>query len=250
MVFRSRIIAAACLLCALGADLSGAQELPLECGPFAVEAPLPAPREAASAVQRFELVKYRVKTQAYNVFFLGDSLTERFDEQTWREHMEPRGVLNAGVSGDRTENLRWRLRHGNLDRSAPPAGVVVLIGTNDLTYGGTSRPPNLAAEGIRGVLLDLRQLAPSTRILLLGLLPRSASPDAYLRRATVSVNEHIRKCEDQRTVTYANIGGVLLDSEGRLRPEIAPDQLHFSPIAYSRLVQRLDPLLDALVGAR
>jgi hypothetical protein len=30
-----------------------------------------------------------------------------------------RGALNAGVSGDRTDNLLWRLQNGNLDR--PPA---------------------------------------------------------------------------------------------------------------------------------
>ena len=88
--------------------------------------------------------------------------------------MQPRGVLNAGVSGDRTENLLWRLQNGNLD-GPPPALVVMLIGTNDLAYDGPPRSPELAAEGIRANLLYLRQRLPDTPILLLGLLPRGAS---------------------------------------------------------------------------
>src|ERR1700722_11174067 len=94
---------------------------PLRCGKSteAVLAP-PTPREARWPVQEFEKINEAVKTQPYRVLFLGDSLTERFDPELWRQDMEPRGVLNAGVSGDRTEHLLWRLQHGNLD-GPPPA---------------------------------------------------------------------------------------------------------------------------------
>src|SRR4029079_15376803 len=129
--------------------------------------------------------------------------------------------------GDRTEHLLWRLKHGNL-AGPPPSGFIVLIGTNDLTNGGRGRPPELAAEGIRANLLYLRQQLPNTRILLLGLLPRSASPDAGLRRTVAAVNQLIQSCGDNRTIVYADLGGLLLDSQGRLTPAIAPDQLHFS----------------------
>ena len=103
------------------------------------------------------------------------------------EYMQPHRVLNAGVSGDRTETLLWRLQNGNLD-GPPPALVVMLIGTNDLAYDGPPRSPELAAEGIRANLLYLRQRLPDTPILLLGLLPRGASPDSGLRRKVAAVN--------------------------------------------------------------
>src|SRR5713101_9183947 len=111
-------------------------------GPFtsAVLDP-PAPREARWPVQLFEKINEAVKTQPHRVLFLGDSLTERFDPELWHQHLEPRGVLNAGVSGDRTEHLLWRLQHGNLD-GPPPAAIVVLIGTNDLTH---DRAPEIVA---------------------------------------------------------------------------------------------------------
>jgi lysophospholipase L1-like esterase len=163
--------------------------------------------------------------------------------------MVPRGVLNSGVNGDRTEHLLWRLHHGNL-AGPPPAGVVVLIGTNDLTNGGSGRPPDLAAEGIRANLLYLRQQLPNARILLLGLLPRSASPDAGLRRKVAAVNSLIQSCGDNRMIVYADIGSVLLDPQGRLTPAIAPDQLHFSRQGYELLAPRLDALIDGILPRR
>jgi hypothetical protein len=100
----------------------GEAQSPLNCGPFTRE-PLtpPRPRENAHARTRFEQINSAVKAQAHRVLFLGDSLTEHFDAGVWQDHMAPRGVLNAGISGDRTDHLRWRLEHGNLD--GPPQAV-------------------------------------------------------------------------------------------------------------------------------
>jgi len=226
---------------------SSANAQTLRCGPFAPEPAAAAPRTAESAVKRFEQIKATVKTEPYRVLFLGDSLTERFDPVVWREHMAPRGVLNSGVNGDRTENLQWRLRHGNLD-GPPPAAAVVLIGTNDLTNGGTPRSPAAAAEGVRQDLIYLRQHLPRARIVLLGLWPRSVSPEARLRRDTVAVNRYLRECGDGQWVAYGDIGGVLLEPDGRLSPTIAPDALHFTEAGYRRLIPQLDKLVDWALG--
>ena len=241
------------VLCHLAAYLlsTGAHaEALLRCGPFTQdEIATPEPREARWPVQRFEQINAAVKTERYRVLFLGDSITERFPTdapEVWREHMTPRGVLNAGVSGDRTEHLLWRLQHGNLAGPAP-SGVVLLIGTNDLGHG---RTPEVAAEGIRADLLYLRQHLAGARIVLLGLLPRAEFPDAKLRRETVAVNQLIRNCADNAVVIYDDIGRTLLDPAGRLSPEISPDRLHFSGLGYARLMPRLDALIDMLLSGR
>ena len=220
-------------------------QAPLRCGPFTQDVlAAPEPREARWPVQRFESINATVTTQPYRVLFLGDSLTEGFDAEVWRQHMVPRGVFNAGVSGDRTEHLLWRLPHGNL-AGPPPKAVVLLIGTNDIGHG---RPPEAAAEGIRANLQYLRRHLPQARILLLGLWPRDAYPDGRLRRGTVAVNRLIQRCGDNGAVVYADIGGELLDTEGRLTPEISPDRLHFSGLGYARLAPKLDALIDRLTG--
>jgi lysophospholipase L1-like esterase len=245
----SKVAATAlCWLLAVGNAALAQSTVP--CGAFTQDRiASPEPREAAPAVARFDRIKVDVGTQPYRALFLGDSLVERFDQQVWQQHMAPRGVLNSGVNGDRTEHLLWRLKHGNL-AGPPPAGFIVLIGTNDLTNGGSGRPPELAAEGIRANLLYLRQQLPNARIVLLGLLPRSASPDAGLRRKVAAVNSLIQSCGDNRTIVYADIGGVLLDAQGRLTPAIAPDQLHFSRQGYELLAPRLDALIDGILPRR
>ncbi len=239
-----------CALIVLGWHGPSLAQSALPCGHFTEDRiAAPEPREARWPVHRFEEINEAVKTQPYRVLFLGNSITERFPHdapQVWHDDMAPRQVLDAGVSGDRTEHLLWRMQHGNLAGPAP-AVAVVLIGTNDLGHG---RSPEDAAEGIRADLLYLRQHLPGTRILLLGLWPRDKSPYARLRRETVAVNRLIQKCGDERRVVYADIGGVLLDPQGRLTRAISPDLLHFSEAGYARLAPRLDPLIDRLLAGR
>src|SRR5678816_1882061 len=119
----SRVAAAVLCCCVLILDRAAMAQTTVPCGRFTNEAvAAPEPRGAESALRRFETIKRTVQTQPHRVLFLGDSLTERFPQgapQVWNAHMAPRGVLNAGVNGDRTEHLLWRLQHGNLDGPAP-----------------------------------------------------------------------------------------------------------------------------------
>lgn len=231
--------------------LAGAAQAQVPCGPFFTgQLAMPESRVEPWSLASFERIKTAVKTQPYRVLFLGDSITQRWElplwgaQPTWLANMTPRGVLNAGVSGDRTEHLRWRLNNGNL-AGPPPKGVVLLIGTNDLAHG---RPPNEAAEGVRAILIQLRHKLPDTRILLLGLTPRGGAAEDPLRQEVVQVNQMIHTCADGNAIVYADIGGALLDAHGMLSKELAPDYLHFSGAGYARLAPQLDPLIDQLVG--
>ena len=223
---------------------AGAMET-LGCGPFAHELlPAASPSPYPSALERAKWITQAVKSTHHSLLFFGDSLTEGWDGAVWEGSLAARGALNAGVSGDRTENLLWRLQNGNL-AGPPPNAAVLLIGTNDLAAG---RSPELAADGIRAVLEALRQHFPDTRILLLGLLPREEDASALLRTATTRVNRLIQECADGEHIVYANIGDVLLDNRGRLTSAIAPDGLHFTAHGYELLASRLNPELDRLLS--
>jgi lysophospholipase L1-like esterase len=215
----------------------------LNCAPFTkTTLATPTPQTDPHAIERFRSINMAIKSAHEAVLFLGDSLTENWDATTWQQHFAGRGALNAGIRGDRTEHLRWRLQHGNLD-GASAKTVVLLIGTNDV---GRDRPPEIIAEGIRANLTVLRSRFPNARILLLGLLPRSQSPSSARRWQVSQVNRLIRQCEDRQYIFYAGIGGALLDSGGRLSPAISPDGVHLSPGGYAMLAERLDAELDRI----
>jgi lysophospholipase L1-like esterase len=236
------------LLTALSATVwsgTGAAEQLLRCGRFSGgEMPAATPRADRHALDRLERINDLVKSVPHSVIFFGDSLTEGWDPSIWNQQLAPRGVMNAGISGDRTDHLLWRLEHGNLD--GPPAkAVILLIGTNDLS---SSRSPEASADGISANLTLLRRRLPYARILLLGLLPREQSPNSPLRRAVEQVNALIRSCADGEHVFYAEIGNVLLDGSGRLNAAMSPDHLHLSERGYALLASQLGPALDRLTA--
>lgn len=209
--------------------------------------PAPAPQLGDYARKRVEAINAAVKSEPYRALFFGDSLVENFaigvGAGAWREQMAPRGVLDAGISADRTENLLWRLDHGNLD-GPPPDAVVLLIGTNDLSAG---RSPNETAAGVRAVLLNLRERLPQARILLLGLWPRGEAADSPFRAKLGEVNRQIETCADGGSLVYADIGGALLDADGGLPSALASDRLHPSAAGYQRLAPPLGRLIDLLL---
>jgi len=52
----------------------------------------------------------------------------------WAEHIAPLGlkVLNAGVGGDKTQNVLYRLDQGLLN-DITPSKVIILIGNRDFS---------------------------------------------------------------------------------------------------------------------
>jgi lysophospholipase L1-like esterase len=99
---------------------------------------------------------HAVKSAPYSVVFFGDSLTEGWDTAVWERYLASRGVLKAGVSGDRTDNLLWRLEQGNLAGPQPKA-VVLLIGTNDLAYGRSPLARPMASPPISKYCASISQ---------------------------------------------------------------------------------------------
>jgi lysophospholipase L1-like esterase len=218
-------------------------ERDLACGHFS-EASItaPAPRDDHHSLERLAAINAAIKTEQNPILFLGDSITERWTPEIWRLNFAPRKGLNAGIDGDRTEHLLWRLDHGNLD-GATPKLIVLLIGTNDLGHGLS---PAIAAEGIRSDLIHLRYRLPNTHILLLGLTPRS---DRFHDKV-IAVNKLISTCGG-RQVTYADIGDKLLDKHKKLSSSgILLDGVHFSAYGYDLLTKQLVPVIDNLLLGR
>lgn len=180
--------------------------------------------------------------------FIGDSITEGWEKEglpVWKRYYEQYNAVGLGFGGDHTENVLWRLQHGEVDGIAPKVAVL-MIGTNNT--GDRQDDPKVTAAGVKAILKELRTRLPRTKVLLLAIFPREEQPSAYLRRLNDRINTLISGYADGRTVFYANINPALMNPDGTLSREIMPDLLHLSEKGYETWARTLEPGLKKLLS--
>ena len=197
-----------------------------------------------------------MKSRQPEIVMLGDSITHfwggdpsgstvagrRTGVEQWDRFFAGRRVVNLGYGWDRTENVLWRLTHGEFDGVSPKV-VVVMIGTNNMDLNTVDE----IVAGITGICSILRSKSPTTRILLLGIFPRGPSPDAT-RAKVDAVNERIAKLNGHDGVTYLDIGHVFLEPDGSISKDVLYDFLHPSALGYARWSTAMKPTLDRLMA--
>jgi len=181
--------------------------------------------------ERFEQMNARVKQGNVDLLFIGDSITQAWEDpgkDAWERFYGKRNAVNLGISGDRTQHALWRLDHGNIDGIRPKAAVV-MIGTNN--SNGDDNTATEIADGVRAIVAKLRAKLPETKILLLDIFPRGEQPNAQ-RGKILQANQMIAKLHDGEHVRFLAIGHHFIEPDGSIRKEIMPDFLHLSPRGY------------------
>jgi len=192
-----------------------------------------------------------------DLVFLGDSITECWEKkgkqggtEAWQTYYAKRNALNLGFSGDRTEHVLWRLQHGEIDRISPKV-LVLMIGTNNTGQLDGKQPATATAAGVKAILNEIRTRCPQTKILLLGVLPRSEKGSDALRLHNDQVNDLIKEFGKLPQVTYLDIGSHFLRSQGdgkTLNTGLMPDKLHPWRDGYFVIAKAIEPTLAALLG--
>lgn len=186
------------------------------------------------------------------IVFLGDSITDlwrrvpsaRGGKSVWDARIAPLDAVNFGISGDRTENILWRLDSGNLSGKMNPKLVVLMIGTNNWRNS-----PEDTAQGIKAILTKIHGQHPQTKILLLAVFPRGADKTDAKRQTNEKVNGIIKGFADGRRVYWLDINKVFLekDSEETLPRSVMPDLLHPNEEGYRRWAEAVVPVIKRLV---
>jgi len=166
------------------------------------------------------------------VVFLGDSLTE---VAPLAELFPGVPVVNRGIGWDTSLDLLERVDEAVID----PAVVSVLIGTNDLHTSRSTKDPRGIVIRVETIVDRVRASAPGARVLVNGLLPRSA---LYAPRLQ-ALNAQYRVIAELTGSTYVDAWPALADSDGALRKEFTTDNLHLSPAGYAAWGRVLRPLL-------
>jgi len=183
-----------------------------------------------------------------DLVFIGDSITHNWEKDgqaVWTRHYAKYNALDLGFGGDHTENVLWRLQHGEID-GIHPRVAVVMIGTNNT--GDRQEDPRSTAAGVRRILDEIRGRLPDTRILLLAVFPRDEQPTGALRRLNDRVNAIISGYADGEHVFFLDIGHDLTNADGTLSRDVMPDLLHPNEKGYEIWARRMEPTLLQLLA--
>src|SRR5689334_21435740 len=166
------------------------------------------------------------------VVFMGDSITDSWDDPKYGSFFPGKPYLDRGISGQTTPQMLVRFRADVI--ALRPKLVVVLAGTNDLA--GNTGPTSL--EAIEDNLASMAELARinHVRVVFASVLPvndyetRDGKPIVRtLQRPPElirSLNGWIRKYVAENNLTYLDYYSAMIDEKGFLKAELSDDGLH------------------------
>ena len=212
------------------------------------------PRAVYDWKKRHEAVMERNRAVKPEYVVFGDSITHRWGGEpsgdnralgtgktAWDSLFSSHAVTNMGFGSDYVDNAYYRLQLGELDGISPRV-IIVLLGTNNL--GGRKDAPRVCADNLKAFVSLARRKCPSSKILLLGILPREGKKLAPLVRET---NKMISGLADGNSVFFANPGEEFLGEDGvSPKPGLLEDGLHPSARGYDILGKSLSVLLKKM----
>ena len=175
-----------------------------------------------------------------DIVLMGDSIMHYWEEKPyaladWAAFTNRFSVLNLGYAGDRTENVLWRIAHGELDGYKAKA-VVLMIGTNNSTSDTTM--PWETALGVKAILGEIRRRQPHAKVLLTAIFPRGRGADDGRHARAMARNDKtnaiLKTFADGVDVVWMDLNGKLADpASGWTTPEMFPDRIHPSAAGYA-----------------
>lgn len=196
------------------------------------------------------------------IVLIGNSITHLWGEKPeWknddRTFQKPRGqkawtsvfsnyrVLNLGFGWDRTQNVLWRLDHGEIDALHPKL-VIINIGTNN-----TSQTPNTRintapeiVDGIRAICMRVRSKVPYARIILMAVFPREQNPEHPRRILINEINKQLAVYAKENEIDFVDIGPKMLALDGTLPMDIAADFCHPTDKGYQIWADEIRPFIN------
>ncbi|MCY1718778.1 SGNH/GDSL hydrolase family protein [Prolixibacteraceae bacterium Z1-6] len=179
------------------------------------------------------------KTNPPKICFFGNSITHYWagepkaprvnGPESWNKYLGDIEVQNFGFGWDRVENVLWRIYHDELDGFSAEQ-VLFMLGTNNLHLNTDEE----IVEGLALTIQAVKTRQPHAKILFIGIYPRRD----YEERVA-EINLKISQLAGIQNVDYIDIGGVLLQEDGKINETCFNDGLHPNEKGYSRLAPKI-----------
>jgi cytochrome c5/lysophospholipase L1-like esterase len=235
--------------------ISDFQMVSAACGDANEPADRAAPRTDQNSMTAHEQLVEKTKRGRIDVYFEGDSIVRRWGAldypdllANWNANFHGWNAADFGWGADRTQNILWRLEHGELD-GVNPRVIVLLAGTNNV--GSQPRDDRTVGEIARGVgaIVDLcRVKAPDATIVLTAIFPRN---DNLAVMPTIDrINAKLAGIADGRRIRFLDVNDRLANADGVLVDGVLNerDKLHPTLKGYQIWADALKPILRELLG--
>ena len=161
--------------------------------------------------------------------------------KVWDEMKQEFRLLNLGCAGDTTQNVLWRMGHGELD-GYKTRGVALMIGTNN------DEPAEEIAEGIKAVVRKILERQPAAKVVLMPIFPAENSPSAPRRIRNARASELAKSIADGERVIWLDFNSVFLEKDGTLSVEMMPDYLHPLEHGYRLWRAAIEPVMRKVLN--
>lgn len=250
----------------MGSKLTGVfGVLILSCGFTLAQAPAPECAEIKTRLDRAEtklkdwpaLARYREDNNKtlpplkheQRVVFMGDSITDSWDDPRYGGFFPGKPYINRGISGQTTPQMLIRFRADVIDLK--PKVVVILAGTNDLA--GNTGPTT--PQAIEDNLASMAELADAhgIRVVFASVLPvsdyeiRDGKPIVQTVRRPpaqiLALNKWIKDYAAAHQHVYLDYFSAMVDAKGFLKDELSDDGLHPNPQGYAVMAPLAEPAI-------
>lgn len=198
-------------------------------------------------MKQHEALVARAQSASPDVQFFGDSITAWISNgslDAFRKNFP--SAENFGIAGDVTEELMWRMTHGEL--AGNPKIIVVLIGTNDMTVPHPKSAHDIAVN-IANIVRLIQTYEPTSKVLLMGILPRGWPPHGNphaLNRKLRQINAEVARLDDGNKVRFIDISTSFVDENGMPRADLLPDLLHPNHAGYQAWSDAIKPVINQM----
>ncbi|MFT4542390.1 MAG: lysophospholipase L1-like esterase/pimeloyl-ACP methyl ester carboxylesterase [Planctomycetota bacterium] len=182
--------------------------------------------------------------------FFGDSITQGLTGSSQRltqtggkraidrfEH-----AISLGLSGDRTEHLLYRIKHGAL-AVIDPKVIVIQIGVNNLNSAGHTG--HEVAEGMRALVTRLRRAEPQAELILCGPFPAGKSADHPMRAAIDTIHTTNAELGRVTGIHYLDLRPLFVDEDGQPNDCMRGDAIHISGAGQEAWMAAIDEFMSA-----
>lgn len=172
----------------------------------------------------------------------GDSVTKPLYDKYYGDD-SGRSTVNIAVTGQRIGNALWQFDQGYYGKMAPKV-IQILFGTNNL-HAQFSTPEEIY-EGLEHLVNRFRRWSPSSKILVIGLLPRNDSNVNW--EDVAKVNQRLAQLNDDQNIFYYDLTSTFADNSGFVYSNLYdPDNIHLSNDGYIAWFNKIDATISTLL---